>query len=113
MYQKLGLVKPWSDTSDLGRYEVTKQENDKGVFKVPSLRNIERTMPYFHNGSVATMEQSVKLMGEHQLGKQLRDDEIHSIVTWLKSLTGTIPGDYIKPPKLPESTRQTPKPERT
>ncbi len=113
MYQKLGLVEPWSDSSDLGRFQVTKQESDKLVFKVPSLRNIEKTAPYFHDGSVATLEQAVKLMGKHQLGKQLQDDEIQSIMTWLKSLTGTIPSDYIKPPKLPESTAQTPKPERT
>ncbi len=113
MYQKLGLVEPWSDSSDLGRYQVTKQESDKLVFKVPSLRNIEQTAPYFHDGSVATLDQAVKLMGEHQLGKQLQDDEIRSIVTWLKSLTGTIPSDYVKQPKLPESTAQTPSPERT
>lgn len=113
MYQKLGLVEPWSDSSDLGRYQVTKQESDKLVFKVPSLRNIEKTAPYFHDGSVATLEQAVKLMAEHQLGKQLRDDEVQSILTWLKSLTGTIPSDYIKPPKLPQNTAQTPRPERT
>ncbi len=113
MYQKLGLVEPWSDSSDLGRYQVTKQESDKLVFKVPSLRNIEKTAPYYHNGSVATLEQAVKLMGEHQLGRQLRDDEVQSIVTWLTALTGSIPSDYIKPPKLPESTAQTPKPERS
>jgi cytochrome c peroxidase len=113
MYQKLGLVEPWSDSSDLGRYQVTKQESDKLVFKVPSLRNIEKTAPYFHDGSVPTLEDAAKLMGEHQLGRQLKDDEIESIVTWLKSLTGTIPSEYIKQPNLPESTAQTPRPERT
>jgi cytochrome c peroxidase len=90
MYQKLGVVKPY-ETKDLGRYEVTKQEGDKFVFKVPSLRNITDTAPYFHDGSVATLEQAVKLMGTHQLGRDLSDDAVADLVSFLGSLSGTHP----------------------
>lgn len=90
MYQKLGLVKEY-DTKDLGRFEVTKNEADKKFFKVPSLRNVAKTGPYFHDGSVKTLDQAVSLMAEHQLGKQLSKDQIASIVTFLGSLTGTPP----------------------
>lgn len=109
-FHKLGLVKPYPDQSDLGRFEHTKSELDKMVFRVPTLRNIEKTAPYFHNGQVATLEEAVKLMAFHQLGKELNAAEIASIVTWLKSLTGEIPRDYIKKPELPASTDKTPKP---
>jgi cytochrome c peroxidase len=109
-FQKLGLVKPWTHLSDLGRYAVSKQDADKLTFKVPSLRNIEKTAPYFHDGSVATLEQAVRLMAEHQNGKQLKPPEVQSVATFLKSLTGEIPADYIKPPVLPKSTSTTPKP---
>lgn len=88
MYQKLGLVHPYPDNKDLGRYEVTKNEADKEVFKVPSLRNVTKTGPYFHDGSVETIEEAVKLMAYHQLGKELTSDEVTSIVTFLKTLEG-------------------------
>ena len=113
VYQKLGAVKPYPDTSDAGRQAVTKQESDRLVFKVPALRNIDKTGPYFHTGKVAPLEEAVKEMGEYQLGKQLKDDEIASIVTFLKTLTGEIPAEYIKPPELPKSTAKTPKPSNT
>jgi len=113
VYQKIGFVKPYPDTSDAGREAVTKQESDRLVFKVPSLRNIERTQPYFHTGKVSTLPEAVKEMGEYQLGRQLKDDEIGSIVTFLKTLTGEIPAGYIKPPRLPKSTAKTPKPSNT
>ena len=86
MYQKLGLVKPY-DTKDLGRYEVTKAEADKFFFKVPSLRNIEKTGPYFHDGSVATLEDAVSRMAEYQLGRTLSQKDVESIVTFLKAMT--------------------------
>jgi cytochrome c peroxidase len=100
-YQILGLVKPWQDTSDPGREKVTKSAADRMLFKVPGLRNVAETRPYYHNGKVA----------EYQLGKILTDDQIRSIITWMKSLTGEIPADYIKMPALPQSTSRTPKPE--
>lgn len=90
MYQKLGLVKPYP-TEDLGRFEVTKSEVDKYVFKVPSLRNIAKTGPYFHDGKVKTLEEAVTLMGTHQLGRDLRPEQVSEIVTFLNSLTGKIP----------------------
>lgn len=110
MYQKLGLVKPWEKLDDLGRYEVTKQDVDKMMFKVPSLRNVEKTAPYFHDGSTATLEQAVKEMAEHQLGKNLSDADVASIVAFLKSMTGEIPKDYIAEYKVPSEIPPAPKP---
>lgn len=109
MYQKLGLVKSWPGLTDNGRADVTKNDGEKGFFKVPSLRNVTETAPYLHDGSVKTIEEMVKMMAEYQLGKQLADDEVTSIVTFLKALKGDIPTEYIKAPKLPESTADTPK----
>lgn len=111
LYQKLGVVRNWSDTSDPGRYKVTKSEADRLVFKVPSLRNAEKTGPYFHNGKVATLREAVTTMADYQLGKTLKPEEVDSVVTWLNSLTGAIPADYIKEPALPKSTSATPKPQ--
>ena len=90
MFQKLGIVKPFP-TSDLGRYEVTKLDSDKLIFKVPSLRNVSKTAPYFHDGSIQTLEEAVKLMGEHQLGAKMDERKIKDIVAFLNSLTGEIP----------------------
>ena len=109
-FQKLGLAKPWPKTDDLGRYEVTNQEVDKMMFKVPSLRMVEKTAPYFHDGSVATLEEAVKLMARHQLGKELSDADTASIVTWLKTLTGEIPKDYVAEYKVPSEIPPAPKP---
>lgn len=109
MYQKLGLVKSWPDLKDNGRADVTKNDGEKFFFKVPSLRNITETAPYLHDGSVKTLEEMVKMMAEYQLGKQLTDEETASIITFLKALKGDIPTDYVKAPKLPESTADTPK----
>ncbi|MBK8038788.1 MAG: c-type cytochrome [Verrucomicrobiaceae bacterium] len=109
MYQKLGLVKDWPGLKDNGRSDVTKNEGEKSFFKVPSLRNITETGPYLHDGSVKSIEEMVKMMAEYQLGKQLTDEEVSSIVTFLKALKGTPDAEYIKAPKLPESTPETPK----
>jgi len=110
MYQKLGLVKPY-ETEDMGRKEVTGQDADAMMFKVPSLRNIAETAPYFHDGKVATLDEAVKLMAWHQLGKKLEDAEIKKISAFLKSTTGEIPTEYIAKPELPESGPKTPKPD--
>ena len=109
-YQKLGVVKPWANQSDQGVYQLTKDENDKMVFKVPSLRNINKTGPYFHDGSVATLDQAIRDMAQYQRGVTLTDAKVKAIETWMTSLTGPIPADYIKPPELPKSTLQTPPP---
>ena len=110
MYQKLGLVKPWTNTKDLGRFEETKQDQDKMMFKVPGLRNVEKTGPYYHDGSVETLEEAVKTMASFQLGKDLKDDEVKSIVAWLKTLTGELPMAYIAMPTLPPVSPKTAKP---
>ncbi|ROL59077.1 cytochrome-c peroxidase [Bacteroidetes/Chlorobi group bacterium MS-B_bin-24] len=87
LYQKMGLVKPYSNTKDLGRFDVTKQESDKFMFKVSMLRNVALTAPYFHDGAVKTLEEAVKIMADINLGKQLTDDQLKSIVAFLKALT--------------------------
>ncbi|WP_457625328.1 cytochrome-c peroxidase [Persephonella sp.] len=109
MFAKFGIVKPYP-TPDLGRYKVTKKEEDRYVFKVPSLRNIEMTYPYFHDGSVWDLKEAVRIMGETQLGIKLSHDEIDKIVAFLKSLTGEIPESARTVPVLPASSKDTPKP---
>jgi cytochrome c peroxidase len=111
MFQKLGLVMPWSNTLDLGRFDVTKQDTDRLVFKVPSLRNVAMTAPYFHDGSVATLPEAVRIMARYQLGKELSDEDVKSIVTFLDALTAPLPQALIQPPELPASTPTTPKPQ--
>lgn len=101
MFQKVGVVEPWPNQKDQGRFEVTKQASDKMVFKVPSLRNIAMTAPYFHDGSSATLDVAVVAMARHQLGVELSPEETASIVTFLGSLTGDLPKDYIAVPALP------------
>jgi cytochrome c peroxidase len=87
MFQKIGVVKPYM-TKDEGRFAITKQETEKYVFKVPSLRNVEKTAPYFHDGSVQTLPEAVNLMAEYQLGKTLTEEQTNDLVTFLNSLTG-------------------------
>lgn len=111
MYQKLGLVKAWPGLKDTGRFEATKAEVDKHFFKVPSLRNITETGPYLHDGSVVELPTMVKMMAEHQLGRQLTDEQTTSIIAFLKSMKGNLPEDYIKEPLLPSSGPETPKPD--
>ena len=111
LYQKLGNVKQYPDSTDPGRFKVTKDDGDRMIFKVPSLRNVAKTAPYFHNGKVAKLEDAISQMADYQLGKKLTTEEVASIATYLQSLTGEIPTDLIKPPVLPQSTAKTPKPE--
>ncbi|HEY3384787.1 MAG TPA: cytochrome-c peroxidase [Vicinamibacterales bacterium] len=112
-YQRLGAAKPYPGVTDPGRYKVTKTEGDRNMFKVPSLRNIEKTGPYFHDGKVADLEQAVRDMAEYQLGKTLPPEETKRIIVFLRVLTGKIDPEYIKPPALPKSTAKTPKPDLT
>jgi cytochrome c peroxidase len=99
-FQKLGLVEAYA-TTELGRYEVTKVESDKYLFKVPSLRNVTKTGPYFHDGSVATLDEAIRLMGKHQLGRELTPEEITSISAFLGALEGPLPTEYIAKPEMP------------
>jgi cytochrome c peroxidase len=85
-YHKMGLVNPY-ETKDLGRFDVTKDEDDTLKFKVPMLRNIAITYPYFHDGGQAKLDDAVTEMGWLQLGKQLTPDEVKSLVAFLRTLT--------------------------
>lgn len=85
-FQKVGLIHPY-ETPDLGRYAVTKDEADKYKFKVPSLRNVALTAPYFHNGRHADLKETVILMAYIQLDRKLSDEEADAIVAWLQTLT--------------------------
>jgi cytochrome c peroxidase len=111
MYQKLGAVKPYAGNRDEGRFDVTKAESDRLMFKVPSLRNVEKTAPYFHDGKIPDLKTAVKTMADIQLGRQLSDAEADAIVAFLGSLTGRIDEKYIAKPTLPPSTDKTPKPD--
>jgi cytochrome c peroxidase len=93
--QKLGMAKPWPPPAgtDPGRFAVSKQEMDRGMWKVPSLRNVTRTGPYLHDGSIASLAEVTKLMARHQVGKELSDEQAAAIVKFL----GTLEGD---PPKV-------------
>jgi cytochrome c peroxidase len=110
MFQKLGLLEPYP-TEDVGREKVTGNEADRFVFKVPSLRNVAKTGPWFHDGSVTSLDQAIRLMGKHQLGKTLTDAEASSIRAFLGSLTGEIDAEYVAKPALPESGPDTPGPD--
>lgn len=107
-YFKLGQAVPY-ETADLGRFELTKNEADKYVFKAPGLRNITKTGPYFHDGSITTLESAVTLMGKHQLGRDLDAKAVGEIVAFLGALEGTVNADYVKAPELPAAGPTTPK----
>ncbi|MEQ1946097.1 MAG: cytochrome c peroxidase [Bryobacteraceae bacterium] len=108
-FQKMGAAKAWPDASDNGRAQVTHSDSDRLMFKVPSLRNIEKTGPYFHNGKTATLQTAIQDMAEFQLGKSLTPVQTASIETFLKTLIGEIPAELVKKPALPPSTASTPK----
>lgn len=98
MFQKFGVVGNYFrdrgnvTQADYGRYNVTGNEDDIHVFKVPSLRNIELTAPYFHDGSADTLEAAVQVMAEYQLGRILEGTEVELIVAFLRTLTGETEG---------------------
>ena len=109
LYQKFGVHHPYKTASKAeGRKAVTGKDTDLNVFKVPTLRNIELTYPYFHDGAAATLEDAVKTMGKIQLDRDFNKKEIDSIVAFLKTLTGDQP-DF-KVPVLPPSNNNTPRP---
>ena len=99
LIQKFGLFSNYweltrSDRIDEGRFEVTQNEADKYFFKSPSLRNIEKTYPYFHDGSVKDLNEAVKIMAKLQLNKELTDEETNDIVAFLNTLTGDVPQEF-------------------
>jgi len=89
LLQRLGIFKDYNGTS-LGRYNVTKNEDDKNVFKVPTLRNIAWTQPYLHDGSLGTLEKTIRFMGEYQLGVDIPQEDIKKIEEFLYSLSGEL-----------------------
>lgn len=89
LYAKFGVISQLQSDSK-GRYEVSKNELDKYYFKVPTLRNIELTAPYLHDGKIDNLEDTVKFMADYQLGKSLSQEDVDRIVLFLKSLTGKI-----------------------
>ena len=100
--QRFGVMKDYwlatgSDKVDIGRQAITRNEADRYVFRVPMLRNVARTAPYFHDGSVSTLDGAVRVMASIQLGQTLSDDEVRSIVAFLESLTGDVPAHYAPP----------------
>jgi cytochrome c peroxidase len=109
-FQKMGVVEPYKASSPAeGRIAVTGKDADRFNFKVPTLRNVELTYPYFHDGAAATLTEAVDIMGRIQLGKKFSADENAKIVAFLKTLTGDQPN--FKLPVLPPSNEKTPRPE--
>src|SRR6185503_6105855 len=107
MLQKFGVTRDyWTETGsekhDTGRFAVTKKEEDRYVFRVPMLRNVAKTAPYFHDGSVERLDRAVKVMASVQLGRTLTDAETAEIVAFLESLSGEVPANYAPPGKRPE-----------
>ena len=89
--------KKYEFTKDEGRFEVTKNEADKHFFRVPTLRNIALTGPYFHNGKVSSLTEAIKIMGKTQLNQDLKDEQVQNIEAFLNALTGDLP--LIKEPE--------------
>jgi cytochrome c peroxidase len=114
-FQKFGVFEDyWQQTGsqaiDEGRFTATKEAADKYIFKVPSLRNVAMTPPYFHDGSVSTLPQAVRVMGKVQLGKALSDQEINDLVAFLNGLTGEQPENFVTEPVLMPQAFSAPRP---
>ena len=108
-FQKMGVVQPYKANSPAeGRVAVTGKDADRFNFKVPTLRNVEMTYPYFHDGAANTLGEAVDTMGRIQLGKTFSKDENAKIVAFLKTLTGDQPQFLL--PILPPSSDATPRP---
>ncbi len=90
MYNKFGLLISIKD-DHLGRFNITQNEDDKQVFKVPSLRNVAKTAPYFHNGSAENLKKAVYFMAKHQVGRAISEEEVNKIISFLETLTGKLP----------------------
>ena len=108
-FQKMGIIQPYkTDNPAVGLNAVTGNDSDRFKFKVPTLRNIELTYPYFHDGEAETLSEAVIVMGLLQLGVKFTAEENANIVAFLKTLTGDQPAFII--PQLPPSTDKTPLP---
>lgn len=108
-FQKMGIVKPYKTRNKAqGLIAVTGKDSDRFKFKVPTLRNVELTYPYFHDGQAQTLNEAVDVMAKLQLGRTFSNTENQQIVAFLKTLTGDQPSFAL--PRLPPSSNQTPKP---
>jgi cytochrome c peroxidase len=107
-FQKMGVVEPYKGNTSDGRAAVTGKDADRFNYKVPTLRNVELTYPYFHDGASNTLPEAVDVMGRLQLGKTFTAKENAQIVSFLKSLTGEQP--IFRLPILPPSADKTPRP---
>lgn len=108
-FQKMGVMEPYQAKSPAeGLSAVTGKDADRFKFKVPTLRNVAMTYPYFHDGEAETLTEAVDIMGRLQLGKQFSEQENAQIVAFLKTLTGDQPSFLL--PILPPSTDRTPPP---
>jgi len=109
-FQKMGAVEPYkTDNPAQGRFAVTGKDADRFMFKVPTLRNVALTYPYFHDGEAQTLTQAVDTMGRIQLGKKFTEAENALVVAFLKTLTGQQPSFQL--PILPPSNDKTPRPQ--
>lgn len=109
-FRKMGVIEPYrTDNPAEGRSAVTGKDADRFNFKVPTLRNVELTYPYFHDGAADTLGESVEVMGRIQLGRRYSPQETAKIVAFLKTLTGDQP--RLVMPLLPPSSDRTPRPE--
>jgi len=90
LYNKFGVFEE-TGSQQLGRYNVTHKERDKYYFKVPTLRNIEKTAPYFHDGRTYSLKEAVLLMAQYQLGRDISDEDVEKILAFLHSLNGELP----------------------
>lgn len=116
-FHKFGLVDGpyWKFTGskkpDEGRFEVTQAEDDRFIFRVPGLRNITRTYPYFHDGSVWDLAQATHIMGRAQLGREMPQEDVDSMVAFFDALTGEVPAAARVLPQLPVAGKDTPRPD--
>jgi len=109
-FQRMGVMEPYQTSNPAeGRVAVTGNDADRFGFKVPSLRNVELTYPYFHDGAYWELEEAVDIMARLQLGRELSDEDIGNVVAFLKTLTGKQPSMTL--PILPPSTNETPRPQ--
>ncbi len=95
LYNKFGVMKSVK-SADLGRYNVTKRDRDKYFFKVPSLRNVAKTSPYFHDGRTLDLAEAVKIMALYQLGRPVNEEEVIKLVAFLTSLSGEVPLEFAR-----------------
>lgn len=101
MFQRVGVFEPWPNRADTGRGAITGLTADEMMFKVPTLKNIAETAPYFHDGSAETLDEAIRLMARHQIGEEFDDAQVAAVVAFFGVFTGALPLSYIQEPALP------------